>query len=413
MFTQIIRFAIVAAFAVLPASGFGLSTAHSGENYATLDKLGEALFHDPDLSMNRTQACSTCHMDASGFVDARQNGALGHDVSLGDDGLSLGDRNAPSAAYAKFSPPFGKNEAGEYIGGQFWDGRASTLEDQAGGPPLNPLEMGMPDKATVVSRLKGNPDYVAAFGTQFGGDVCKNDDDAFAAMTKALAAFERSDAFSTFDSKYDRFLRGEEKLTDQEELGRVLMASSQFTNCNLCHEIRGPKGLEDGLFTNHKYFNIGVPVNTRVRGANGSKPGTVDTGLAQNPAVAGDPAQRGKFKVPSLRNVAVTGPYMHNGVFQDLRTVVLFYVKYKSKKPSRQINPETGETWAAPEVPENLAMTELTAAPALDDKRVDAIVSFLKTLTDKRFENLIPKDDAGQQASPPTAQTIAITPKAP
>lgn len=407
--------AALAASILLAPLGTGVDgmAAHGGEDYATLEKLGAALFDDPSLSMNRTMACSTCHMQAAGFSDARESDKVGRDVSLGDDGISLGDRNAPTAAYARFTPPFGRNAAGEYVGGQFWDGRASLLEDQAGGPPLNPLEMGMPDKASVVKRLRENPDYVAAFGTQFGKDVFESDDTAYAAMTKALASFERSDEFSTFDSKYDRFLRGEEKLTDQEELGRVLISSTQFTNCNTCHEIRGAKGLEDGLFTNHKYFNIGVPANTSVRAVNGSKPGAVDLGLAQNPEVAGDAAQRGKFKVPTLRNVAVTGPYMHNGVFKDLRTVVLFYVKYKSKKPSRQINPETGKTWDAPEVPENIAMAELTSAPALDDKRVDAIVAFLKTLTDKRYEHLLPKEDG--QAKVPPAQPVSssVTPKAP
>ncbi|WP_284778263.1 cytochrome-c peroxidase [Agrobacterium sp. lyk4-40-TYG-31] len=413
MIRHIICVISACAFSFVPA-GLGTGTpAHGGEDYATLEKLGAALFDDPNLSMNRTMSCSTCHMPAAGFTDGRDTGGpIGHDVSLGDDGTSLGDRNTPSAAYASFSPPFGKNALGEYVGGQFWDGRASSLEDQAAGPPLNPIEMGMPDKTTIAKRLQENPDYAAAFGTQFGGDVFKTDDAAFAAMTKALAAFERTDTFSTFDSKYDRFLRGEEKLTDQEELGRVLMSSTQFTNCNTCHELKGPNGLSNGLFTNHKYFNIGVPANKAARAANGSKPDAVDLGLAQNPAVGGDPAQRGKFKVPTLRNVAVTGPYMHNGVFKDLRTVVLFYVKYKSKKPSRQINPETGQAWDAPEVPENIAMTELTAAPALDDKRVDAIVAFLKTLTDKRYEHLLPKDNAGQGATPP-AQNVSIKPTAP
>lgn len=75
--------------------------------------------------MNRTMACSTCHMQAAGFSDARESDKVGRDVSLGDDGISLGDRNAPTAAYARFTPPFGKNAAGEYVGGQFWDGRAS------------------------------------------------------------------------------------------------------------------------------------------------------------------------------------------------------------------------------------------------------------------------------------------------
>lgn len=110
--------------------------------------------------------------------------------------------------------------------------------------------------------------------------------------------------------------------------------------------------------------------------------------------------------LPLPRLICTTGVH-------DLRTAVLFYVKYKSKKPSRQINPETGEKWDSPEVPDNIAMEELTSAPALDDKRVDAIVAFLKTLTDKRYEHLLPKE-AGQATVPP-AQPIAVsvTPKAP
>ncbi|WP_296080733.1 cytochrome-c peroxidase [uncultured Agrobacterium sp.] len=410
MVRQFAHFLAASALILLSvAMGLG-GTAHGGTDYPTIEKLGDALFHDANLSMNRTMSCSTCHTSANGFTDIRDTEKVGHAVSLGDDGKSLGDRNAPTATYAKFSPPFGKDAEGNYVGGQFWDGRAATLEDQAGGPPLNPIEMGMGDKGSVVKRLKENPDYMSAFATHFGPDVFENDEAAFAAMGKALAAYERSDALSTFDSKYDRFLRGEEKLTDQEELGRVLMSSTQFTNCNTCHTIKGEHGLSDGVFTNHKYFNIGVPANKLARAANGSKPDAVDLGLAQNPAVGDDPTQRGKFKVPSLRNIAVTGPYMHNGVFKDLRTVVLFYVKYKSKKPSRQINPETGEKWDAPEVPDNIAMEELTSAPALDDKRVDAIVAFLKTLTDKRYEPLLAKGENIGRPEDPAVHSVSATP---
>ncbi|WP_313610952.1 cytochrome c peroxidase, partial [Rhizobium sp.] len=92
-------------------TGFNGTRAHGGEDYATLEKLGAALFDDPNLSMNRTMACSTCHMQAAGFSDARESDKVGRDVSLGDDGISLGDRNAPTAAYARFTPPFGKNAA--------------------------------------------------------------------------------------------------------------------------------------------------------------------------------------------------------------------------------------------------------------------------------------------------------------
>jgi cytochrome c peroxidase len=249
--------------------------------------------------------------------------------------------------------------------------------------------MGMPDKASVVARLKENPAYVAAFGALFGpNNILDDSERGYAAMTLAIAAFERTPEFSPFDSKYDRSLRGEAVLTQQEELGRVLFFSSQFTNCSQCHRLNAQGGTEKELFSNFEYHNIGTPLNSVVRAANGSEPGRIDHGLLANPAVT-DKAHDGKFKVPTLRNVAVTGPYMHNGVFKDLRTVVLFYNKYNSKSAKRQINPETNAPWEAPEVPANLSMKELESGPALDDKRIDALVAFLKTLTDKRYEPLL------------------------
>ena len=126
-----------------------------------------------------------------------------------------------------------------------------------------------------------------------------------------------------------------------------------------------------------------------LREINGFGLGNVDEGLAVNMEVGDDPAMRGRFKTPTLRNVAVTGPYMHNGVFEDLRTVVLFYNQYNTAVEDRKINPETGEVFAAPPVPDTLSVEELTHGPALDDQRVDALVAFLKTLTDARYEELL------------------------
>jgi cytochrome c peroxidase len=378
--------ALSAAGFLILAGGLGLA----GDNpFPTREKLGEALFHDTSLSLNRSQACATCHMPERAFSD-RHDVDDGNAVSLGDDGKSFGDRNAPSATYAALSPPFRKDADGAYLGGQFWDGRAASLEEQAGGPPLNPIEMGMADDKAVAARILENEDYAKAFAAFYGEDVLKDPKKTFAAVTAAIASFERTAEFAPFDSKYDRYLRGEVKLTDQEELGRTLFFSKQFTNCNLCHDVKARDGrIEGATFTSYKYFNIGVPVNPAARTLNGSKDGYIDPGLAANPQVKGDPRERGKFKVPSLRNVAVTGPYMHNGVFKDLRTVILFYNKYNSKKKSRQVNPETGERWAPPEVADNIDMEKLETGPGLDDQRVDALVAFLKTLTDKRYEPLL------------------------
>ena len=378
--------ACAAALLVVAAGTLAPRADGEEDRAAALAALGETLFHDVDLSKNRTQACATCHAPDFGFVD-RRGTAAGLAASLGDDGASIGDRNAPAVAYAALSPAFHRREDGRYVGGQFLDGRAATLEAQAGGPPMNPAEMGMPDKAAVVARLREKPDYVDRFGALFGADALADDEAVFAAMAAALAAFERTPAVSPFDSRYDRYLRGEETFTAEEELGRVLFFSSQFTNCNRCHKLQTVGGGAREPFTNHEFHNIGVPANPALAAANGR--GRLDRGLAENPAVAEPAAEAGKFKVPSLRNVAVTGPYMHNGVFKDLRTAVEFYNKYNSIAKRRQINPETGEPWGPPEVADNLSTEDLESGPALDDRRVDALVAFLKTLTDRRYEHLL------------------------
>lgn len=348
-----------------------------------LAALGQTLFLDPNLSFNRTQSCATCHDPDQGFADSR-----GLAASLGDDGTSLGDRNAPTAAYGALVPLLHRAEDGQWVGGLFHDGRAPTLEDQAGGPPLNPSEMGMPDKTAVAERLRENPDYQAAFPKLFGAGTLNDPEAAYVALTRAIAAFERTDVFAPFDSRYDRFLRGEAKLTDEEELGRVLFFSEQFTNCSQCHQFSRSQMDPRETFTDHRYHNIGVPENTKLRQANGVAAGTVDPGLAGN-HLADTLEERGKFRTPTLRNAAVTGPYMHNGVFEDLRTVVSFYNRYNSRATAAQINPETDELFGFPPVPETLAVKELTHGPALDDRRVDALVAFLKTLTDARYEKLL------------------------
>lgn len=369
-------------FLVCVLSGMAALPVGAAGPLDTVEALGEALFFDTNLSANRTQACATCHDPESGFADPRGM------ASIGDDGASFGDRNAPTLTYAALTPEFGRNKDGRWHGGQFWEGRAARLEDQAGGPPLNPIEMGMPDKASVVDRLKENESYVAAFGSLYGEGTLDDADAGFAAMTAALAAFERTGQFQTFDSKYDRYLRGEAKLTSEELLGETLFFSQQFTNCNMCHQLNERPGAEGETFTNYQFFNIGVPRNPDLRALNGIGMDVLDAGLGAHPKLKED-GHRGKFKVPTLRNVAVTAPYMHNGVFEDLRTVVLFYNKYNSVSEARQINPETGEPFGPPPVPETLAEVELTEGPALKDREIDAIVAFLKTLTDARYEHLL------------------------
>ena len=365
------------------------NSVHADSNPSKKESLGQLLYFDTNLSKNRTQSCATCHNPSHAFIDDRANKVKGA-ASLGDDGTSIGDRNAPTAAYALFSPNFHRNKKGNYVGGQFHDGREKDLKGQAGGPPTNPSEMGMMDKAATIARIMENKNYLAQFKALYGETIFENSDNAYAAMAESIASFEKTALFAPFDSKYDRYLKGEYQLTKQEDLGMTLFFSQQFTNCNICHQLNKIPESAKETFSNYEYHNIGVPVNSALRQVNGKGKSFIDQGLFDNPAVD-DPKQKGKFKVPTLRNIAITAPYMHNGVFSDLKTVVLFYDKYNSKSAKRQINPETKKPWNKPEVAENIALKELKTGPALDNRRINALVSFLNTLTDKRYEHLIEK----------------------
>ncbi|MDR2214101.1 MAG: methylamine utilization protein MauG [Pseudomonadales bacterium] len=386
----------VTATLLLSAGVHAQATNADLERQVRLVDLGRSLFFDVNLSRERHQSCATCHDPARAFVDWRDNGVKAA-ASLGDDLRSLGDRNAPSASYASQSPEFHQDAAGNYIGGQFWDGRAATLEAQAGGPPLNPLEMAQPDQAAVVERLKENPNYLHEFPALFGADVFNDVAGAYAGLETAIAAFERDEFFSPFDSKYDRYLRGDYTPTEQETLGMTLFFSNQFTNCNQCHQLQQFPEAAGETFTNYTYENIGVPKNSALRAANGVAEDYADTGLAQNPQVTDAATARGRFKVPTLRNVALTAPYMHNGVFQDLRTVLLFYNKYLARGSKAQINPETGENWGDPEIAENIATEKLQSGRALDERGIDALLAFMKMLTDQRYEPVLQAQDAAAQ----------------
>lgn len=378
---------------VLLLTGCGGGEEPFFENRAAL---GQALFRDARLSAGRNQACATCHDPEHAFVDVREAGGL-RAVSLGDDGASFGDRNAPTVTYAALGLPslVGRRErlnsqssAYEgHLGGLFFDGRASDLEGQAAGPPLNPIEMGMPNQAAVVARLRENPHYVSSFRAHFDEAVLDDDAAGYRAMTEAIAAFERTEALSSFDSRYDRFLADpiNNPLSLKEGLGKSLFFSQTDTNCATCHQIELNSSKQE-IFTSGEFHNIGVPVNVSARMSNGLGIDHVDHGLME---VTGDPADDGKFKVPTLRNVAVTGPYMHNGVFADLRTAVLFYDQHFAATTHTD-NPETGEPWAAPEVPGTVNLDELEQGGALEDYQLDALVCFLRTLTDARYERLIP-----------------------
>ncbi len=348
--------------------------------------LGKVLFFDKNLSKNRTQSCATCHNPEAGFVDDRNNG-VNSMASLGDNNTSIGDRSAPSVSYAMFSPKFHYDaKKNKYIGGQFWDGREDDLEGQAGGPPLNPDEMGMKNKEDVRKRLEENPFYVESFKSIYGDKIWQDDDLLYKAMREVIAAFERTKEFAPFDSKYDRYLKGEYDLSPLEDLGKSIFFSNNNNSCATCHVLKGEDKLGE-TFTNYEYHNIGTPINKTLRAKNGFS--KTDDGLLNNPKVS-DINQKGKYKVPSLRNVAVTAPYMHNGVFKELKTVVEFYDKYNNK--TRTINLETNKSWANPEVKETISLEELRSKKQ-NDRKIESLVAFMKLLTDKKYEHLIIKNN--------------------
>ena len=398
---------ILSVTATLLLTACGSSNGGTTETTDTMDtkeKLGKSLFFDKNLSKRRETSCATCHDPEHGFVDARfkdvgvdQAIFIDGALSVGDDGFSLGGRNAPTAAYAMISPKF---DAKKVLGGQFHDGRAATLKDQAMGPPLDGNEMQMPNKASVVERIKENPKYVEAFKSLYGAKIFDDINASYVAMGQAIGKFEKTDLFAPFDSKYDRLLacaKIKEDITEcyidggwtrQEQLGESLFFSNNNTNCKTCHQLKSDLEPEGETFTNYKYENIGTPKNLRALQAR------VDVGSATNAnatdlgvgKTVNDASKNGMIKVPTLRNVAITGPYMSNGVFKNLKTVLEFYDHMG--EGNRPNNPETGKPWGEPDVNSTINHVDLQM-PALNDKKIEALEAFLKTLTDKRYEHLL------------------------
>ena len=368
-------------FAPLMQSNYALAD-QAAKKELNYQGLGEVLFFDKSLSFNKTQSCSTCHSPDTAFVDQRKNSA-NQMVSEGDNPHLHGNRNANTALYAMFSPDFHFDEKiQDYVGGQFWDGRAKDLAEQAGGPPVNPVEMGMPDKKSIVERLKANPIYYKPITDIYGESIWADTDKIYAIMEKAIAAFEKHDLFAQFSSKYDRALKNEAELTALEAEGKALFFDKTRTNCSNCHQSSDANSAKE-TFTNYRYYNIGVPSNQALIKLNKLAADYVDNGLLDNPMVKGDEKQKGKFKVPTLRNIAVTAPYMHNGVFRDLKTVLLF--KDSFNNPNRKINPETGKAWDKAEYAQTINPDVLKAKP-LTDEEINALEAFLKTLTDEAYE---------------------------
>ncbi|MGR8953064.1 MAG: cytochrome-c peroxidase [Gammaproteobacteria bacterium] len=353
----------------------------------------------------------------------------------------FGNRKPPSSAYATPSPIFHYDDDEElFIGGNFWDGRATgeklgnPAADQAQGPFLNSLEQALPDSACVVYRVCNSAAYPGALEDVYGNNVCDinfpadtnalcaagssvslaeaeraKSNAAYDNIALAIAAYEGSSESNAYTSKYDYFLQGKVKLTKQERKGlNLFKGKGKCANCHTLDE--GPNG-EPPLLTDFTFDNLGLPRNPEnpfyTQAA--FKPDGdewIDFGLGKfllsRPEYAALAAQNdGKQKVPTLRNVdkrpkpMFVKAFGHNGYFKSLKGIVHFY-NTRDVKPACQNDPQTAvdeskflseaqalekDCWPEPEVDRNVNDEELGNLH-LSGKQEDAIVAFLKTLSD-------------------------------
>ncbi len=394
---------------------FGSGVAQAA--LSPVEELGQNLYFDANLSgthpdaVAEGQSCSSCHDPDFGFVDPDSELPVSEGVIPG----LFGDRNSPSAAYAMYAPILYFDEVeGLWIGGQFWDGRATgavlgdPLADQALGPFLNPVEMANVSKTEVIADVRIS-DYAGLFEEVWGKNSLKNVKKAYDKVALSIAAFERTELFAPFSSKYDAYLQACLEnggnmndcaqgiglaaetagaiFTGQEWRGMQLFMGENNNNgilepgegamCSACHvaewtpdpgnvvvPLWSPDGSVPPMFTDFTFDNLGAPRNTEFPlSATG-----VDLGLG---VTVNDPDENGKFKVMSLRNIGLTAPYAHHGLFKTLREITHFYNTRDVEK----------EGWAAPEYPATMNTAELGNL-GLSVGEENAIASFMETLSD-------------------------------
>lgn len=277
--------------------------------------LGKRLFYDPILSGDNTQSCASCHRQSFAFTDSTLQFSIGIDQRAGN-------RNA--------MPLFNIGYARNF----FWDGGAANLETQVLGPITNPLEM-HEELANCIAELRADPVYPNLFLKAFGTDSITT-----ALLMKAIAQFERT--ILSGNSKYDAVQRGTATFTAAEQRGRDIFTDFQKGDCTHCHTL-------GSTFTDFEYRNTGLDSIA------------VDSGRARITLL---PADLGRFKTPSLRNVELTGPYMHDGRFTTLQQVMDHY--------------NTGFHY-----PPNLDPNLRSAVKGrMTQQDMDDLIAFMKTLTD-------------------------------
>ncbi|MFZ2106345.1 MAG: cytochrome c peroxidase [Roseiarcus sp.] len=324
--------------------------------------LGRKLFFEPRLSADSTVACATCHDPARAFTDGRP-------VSVGIHGR-VGQRNAPTILNSLYN---------KY---QFWDGRVTTLEQQAALPITNPFEMGSESIADAVSRIAGDKDYQTQFMEAFGRAVNEQD------MLRAIAAYERT--LTSFDSPFDHFIAGgANAISDSAKRGWELFNTK--ARCNLCHALTDNQR-DATLFIDNDFHNIGVGIlrhhvtplaqQAEREVAQGNLPAIDTAAIASDLSVLGrflitrKEKDIASFKTPGLRNILVTGPYFHDGSMQTLWDVMDHY-----NKGDGIANP-----WLDGDM-QPLALTE----PEIDD-----VVAFLASLTSPQYKALGDQEYARQ-----------------
>jgi len=406
--------------AVIFVAALAISVYGQQPSLTPNEQLGKSIFFDENLSINENQSCASCHDPAWGWTgplsDINAHGA----VYEGSIPGRFGDRKPPSAAYATLSPIFHQDKKGLFVGGNFWDGRATgevlgnPAADQALGPFLNPVEQALPDSAYVVYRVCTATTYPISFEDVWGAEACDiawpadvdnvcateggmlalSDADrdkvdmAYGNIGLSIAAYEDSSEVNAFTSKLDYTYKGMAKLSKEEQRGFALFKGKG--KCRLCHLSNS----QMALFTDFTFDNLGIPQNPE--NPAGVAPAFVDPGLGGFLFNAGYPenvylAEWGKHKVPTLRNLdlrpdeSFVKAYGHNGYFKTLEGIVHFY-------NTRDVKPEcpglyteaqalAADCWPAPEVADNVNTAELGDL-GLTLEEEAAIVAFLKTLSD-------------------------------
>lgn len=420
---------VLAALLAACGGGSDSSAPPSGGSTATLSApatLGRKIFADTALSASGQQSCASCHVASAAFAEDASASGVDHGlpVPLGGPGMNLaGFRNTPSLMYTSLTPAFFFDADGGPNGGFFRDGRAATLAEQATMPFTSSFEMANADAAEVVARLKTRP-YLSDFVALYGDAVLNDPQTALARMGSALAAFETEEpSFNPFSSKFDAVLRGQAQLTAQELRGMGLFNNATKGNCSACHPSTSADGSKPPMFTDYSYDNLGIPRNPLIPGNAASAPAYTPVDSTDGVQTyydlgvcgpfrdrTGDlSASCGQFKVPTLRNIAVTAPYFHNGRFATLKEAIGFYVR-------RDTNPEEWYPTApdgtvtkfddlpaayggqfvvkagvvgsdagylgnvnTAEIPYNRAIGD---TPALSPDEIDDVITFLCTLTD-------------------------------